>query len=93
MLGAQPTSAQPAAERDFSAAGLVLSTKSSTLDSRKVEVRLFNKFNKRHRPTAENPGNKTADFSDEMAHGIRILKRKAVPRLLPGWAPTGDAGQ
>ena len=53
LLGSQPTSAQP--ERDFSSAGLVLSAKSSTMDSRAVEVRLFNKFNKRFLPNLNRP--------------------------------------
>ena len=88
LLGAQPTSAQP--ERDFSAAGLVLSSKSSTLDSRSVEVRLFNKFNKRFRPSADRPAGKTDECSDQKALGIPILRRSAVQSMLPGWAPADN---
>ena len=84
LLGAQPTSAQP--ERDFSASGLFLDGKSSTLGPRKVEVRMFLRQNRAFRPNEEKPwGERSEDHSGESALGIPILKRAAVARHAPGW--------
>ena len=85
LLGAQPCSTQP--ERDFSMAGLYLSAKASSLDSRKVEVRMFNRQNREYRPTATCPADKTDDHSEESAFCIPILKTAAVQAKVPGWEP------
>ena len=68
-------------------AGLYLSAKASSLDSRKVEVRMFNRQNREYRPTATCPADKTDDHSEESAFGIPILKTAAVQAKVSGWEP------
>ena len=89
LLGTQPTSAQP--ERDFSQAGLFLSTNASTLHPQKVEVRMFCRQNRAYRPNKDTPGTKTEDHSEHAALGVPILKRAAVARYAPSWAPADEA--
>ena len=79
-------------ERDFSQAGLFLSTNASTLHPQKVEVRMFCRQNRAYRPNKDTPGTKTEDHSENAALGVPvpILKRAAVARYAPSWAPADE---